>query len=99
MIAQRLSGLANSAALHGLDTGYMLWGIEDGTKTIVGTTFKPRQSKKGAEELEHWLVRSLHPQVNLNIHEWTHNGHALVRSARVPPLIITSDWLSDSGLP
>ncbi len=78
MIAQRLSGLANSAALHGRNTGYMLWGLEDGTKAIVGTTFKPRQSKKGAEELENWLVRSLHPQVNLHIHEWTHNGHALV---------------------
>jgi predicted HTH transcriptional regulator len=78
MIAQRLSALANSAALHGRDTGYMLWGIEDGTKTILGTTFKPRQAKKGAEELENWLVRSLHPQVNLNIHEWLHNGHSLV---------------------
>ncbi len=25
MIAQRLSGLANSVALHGRDTGFMLW--------------------------------------------------------------------------
>jgi schlafen family protein len=78
MIAQRLPALANSAALHGRNTGFMVWEIEDGTKAIVGTTFKPRQSKKGGEELEHWLVRSLHPQVNLHINEWKHNGHALV---------------------
>jgi hypothetical protein len=45
------------------------WGIEDETKKVVGTTFKPRQTKKGNEELENWLMRSLHPQVNFKIHE------------------------------
>ena len=47
----------------------MVWGIEDGTKKVVGTTFKPRQAKKGNEELENWLMRSLHPQVNFKMHE------------------------------
>lgn len=78
MIAERLSGLANSAALHGKETAYMLWGIEDGTKNIVGTTFKPRQAKKGNEELENWLMRSLHPQVNFKMHEWDHQDRPLV---------------------
>jgi ATP-dependent DNA helicase RecG len=64
MIAERLSALANSAALHGLETSYFVWGVEDGTKKTVGTTFRPRQAKKGNEELENWLIRSLHPQIN-----------------------------------
>jgi predicted HTH transcriptional regulator len=78
MIAERLSALANSAALHGRDFGYMIWGIEDGTKNVVGTTFRPRQAKKGNEELENWLMRSLHPQVSFRMHEWTHQGVPLV---------------------
>jgi predicted HTH transcriptional regulator len=78
MIAERLSALANSAALHGRDFGYMIWGVEDGTKKVVGTTFQPRQAKKGNEELENWLMRSLHPQVNFRIHEWTHQGVPMV---------------------
>ena len=78
MIAERLSALANSAALHVRDFGYMVWGVEDGAKRIVGTTFRPRQSKKGNEELENWLMRSLHPQVNFQMHEWNHQGVPMV---------------------
>ncbi len=78
MIGESLSALANSAALHNRETAYMVWGIEDGTKNVVGTTFKPRQTKKGNEELENWLLRSLHPQVSFKMHEWNHQGQPLV---------------------
>jgi predicted HTH transcriptional regulator len=78
MIGETLSALANSAALCNQDSGYMIWGIEDGTRQIVGTSFKPRQAKKGNEELENWLIRSLHPQLHLKIHEWQHQGPTLV---------------------
>lgn len=78
MIAERISALANSAALHGRDFGYLIWGVEDGTKNVVGTTFRPRQSKKGNEELENWLMRSQHPQVSFQIFEWSHQGVPMV---------------------
>ena len=78
MIAERLSALANSAALHGRDFGYLVWGVEDGTKTVVGTAFRPRQGRKGNEELENWLMRSQHPPVNFQMHEWTHQGVPVV---------------------
>lgn len=78
MIAERLSALANSAALHGRDFGYLVWGVEDGTKRIVGTTFRPRQARKGNEELENWLMRSQHPQVNFTMREWTHQSMPMV---------------------
>lgn len=78
MIAERISALANSAALHGREFGYLVWGVEDGTKKVVGTTFRPRQSKKGNEELENWLMRSQHSQVNFQIHEWSHQGVPMV---------------------
>jgi predicted HTH transcriptional regulator len=78
MIAQRISAVANSAALHGRDFGYMIWGVEDDTKKLVGTTFRPRQSKKGNEELENWLMRSQHPQVSFQFFEWSHQGLPMV---------------------
>lgn len=78
MIAERISALANSAALHRREFGYLVWGVEDGTKKVVGTTFRPRQSKKGNEELENWLMRSQHPQVSFQIFEWSHQGVPMV---------------------
>jgi len=78
MIGENLSALANSAALHCRETAYMIWGVEDGTKKVVGTTFQPRKAKKGAEELENWLMHSLHPQVNFSIDEWSHEGKPVV---------------------
>ena len=68
-IAEYLSALANSAALHSKETAYLVWGIEDGTRNVVGTKFKPRKAKQGNEELENWLMRSLHPQVDFQMHE------------------------------
>jgi ATP-dependent DNA helicase RecG len=78
MIGEYLSALANSAALHSRETAYMIWGIEDGTKNIVGTSFKPHKMKKGNEELESWLMHSLHPQISFRMHEWKHDGHSMV---------------------
>ncbi len=78
MIAERLSALANSAALHGRDSGYLVWGVQDETRNVLGTTFRPRQAKKGGEELENWLARSQHPTGNFRMHEWTHQGVPVV---------------------
>ena len=78
MIAEILSALANSAALHEHDFGYMIWGIENDTRKIVGTDFRPRQAKKGNEELENWLTHSLQPHIGFRINEWTHQGQPMV---------------------
>ncbi len=77
-IAEYLSALANSAALHSKETAYLVWGIEDGTRNVVGTKFKPRKAKHVNEELENWLMRSLHPQVDFQMHEWAHRGKPVV---------------------
>lgn len=77
-IAEYISALANSAALHERDMAYLIWGIDDKTRSVVGTGFKPRESKNGNEELENWLTRSLRPQVSFKIHEWQHEGKAVV---------------------
>lgn len=68
-IGEYLSALSNSATLHSQPKGYLLWGIDDKTHQIVGTTFEPHSRKVGNEELENWLLRSLTPHPNLRIHE------------------------------
>jgi predicted HTH transcriptional regulator len=70
-IGEYLSALANSAALTGKVTAYMVWGIDDKTHDIIGTTFSPSTQKIGNEELESWLLRLLSPKINFHFHELT----------------------------
>ncbi len=69
-IGQRISALANGACLAGKKFGYLVFGIEDTTHKIIGTTFSPKSKKaKGNEDLEHWLVRQISPKIHFTIHE------------------------------
>lgn len=71
MIGKTISALSNSAALEDQDKAYMLWGVEDGSHALVGTTFAPGTAKKGNENLEAWLVRCLEPRLNIRFHALT----------------------------
>lgn len=78
MIGQRISALANSAALLEKPFGYLVWGVEDGTHRLTGTSFKPQSAKVGGEALFNWLIRLSNPQIPFHFHEWNHDGHAIV---------------------
>lgn len=77
-IGEYLSALSNSAALHRKEAAYLIWGVETGTHNVVGTTFKPRQARKGNEELENWLLRLLVPRIDVKIHEFQEGGQDVV---------------------
>lgn len=64
MIGQRLSALSNAAALEQKPTAYLLWGIDDTTHEIRGTTFDYRAKRVGNEELENWLLHFLSPKIH-----------------------------------
>ena len=68
-IGERISALANSACLHNKPYGYLVFGIEDGTQSVIGTNFKPKSHKKGNEELEMWLTNRLNPTVDFESYE------------------------------
>lgn len=78
MIGEYISALANSAALQGKQNAYVVWGIEDETHDICGTTFSPKQAKIGNEELENWLLRSLAPKIYFEFRELTTDGGSVV---------------------
>ena len=69
LIGEYISALANSAALVGKAHGYVVWGVEDETRALVGTRFSPRTAKKGNEPLQTWLSRLLSPPVDFQFHE------------------------------
>jgi len=68
-IGEYISALANSAALHQKTNAYLLWGVDDSSHSLIGTTFNPRKAKKGNEELENWLLRVLSPKIDFCFHE------------------------------
>jgi ATP-dependent DNA helicase RecG len=72
-IGERLSALANGAAIHNQDYAYLVFGIEDQTHRIKGTNFKPKSHKKGNEELEHWLAQRLDPRIDFRIYEFPYD--------------------------
>lgn len=67
-IGEYLSALANAAALTGKIHAYLVWGVDDGSHEIVGTTFDPVRAKVGNEELESWLLRLLNPKINFRFY-------------------------------
>ena len=77
-IGEYISALSNSAALVGRHSAYILWGIDDSTNKIIGTSFRPREVKVGNQELESWLISLLDPQIDLRIHEGEIDGSHVV---------------------
>lgn len=68
-IGEYISALSNSATLCGKVNAYMVWGIDDETHDITGTSFSLSMAKVGNEELENWLLSLLSPKINFQFFE------------------------------
>ncbi len=77
-IGEYLSALSNTAALTGKANAYVVWGIEDGTHTVTGTTFEPGKAKRGNENLENWLLRLMSPRLHFRFYELRYLGKPVV---------------------
>ncbi len=72
-IGEYISALANSASIHQRPEAFLIFGIDNNTHEIKGTTFKPKKTKgKGNEDLEPWLCRQLKPNAEFQIKEIEH---------------------------
>lgn len=78
MIGERLSALANSTCLQNQKYGYLIFGVEDKTHSIVGTNFKPMSTKKGNEEIVHWIANRLNPRIDFRIFEFYYKAKHIV---------------------
>ncbi len=77
-IGQYISALSNTATLIGKAQGYVVWGIEDSTHNVLGTTFQPSQATVGNEELENWLLKLLSPRPHFQFNEFTYDEKRIV---------------------
>ncbi|MGN0920199.1 MAG: ATP-binding protein [Cellvibrio sp.] len=68
-IGEYISALSNSAALIGKQSAFMVFGVDDATHDIVGTTFKPSQQKHKQQEIENWLLQKLQPKIHFRFYE------------------------------
>lgn len=69
-IGERISALANGACLNNKQNGFLIFGVEDKTHTIKGTTFKVKSATQGKEELENWLIQRLDPRIDFKTYEF-----------------------------
>ena len=88
-IGENISALANSAALEGKASAYLVWGISNEDHAVVGTVFDPSQRRIGNEELENWLLRLLEPKIEFRFFSVKMNAQTVVlleisRSTRQP---------------
>ena len=97
-VGEYISGLANAAALHGKPHAYVVWGIEDRTHAIIGTSFSPADAKKGNEPLESWLLGLLRPRIDFRFHEVMVDGRRVVlleidRAAHQPVAFMGTEFI------
>ena len=85
-IGEYLSALANAAALDGEPFGYLVWGIENGSRKVLGTTFKPASAKVGAQLLDLWLHQYLRPKLDFRFDAVEYRGLPVVL-LRVPAAV------------
>jgi predicted HTH transcriptional regulator len=77
-IGEYISALSNAAAVDGKAKAYMLWGVDNDSRQIVGTQFHPATAKKGNQPLESWLLQLLQPRVHFRFEEVEIEGPRVV---------------------
>jgi len=97
-IGEYISAISNAAALNGKAFGYVVWGIENGSHAVIGTSFSPLDEKKGNEPLETWLLRLLTPKVHFRFYEVNMEDAPLVvlevgRAFRHPVRFQTEEYI------
>lgn len=76
-VGKYISALSNAAAYHRKDYGYLIWGVEDSSHEIVGTKVNYRKNING-ELFEHFLARSIKPDIAFSFNEVQINGKRVV---------------------
>ena len=94
-IGEYISALSNGAALNGKSSAYLVWGIEDNSHSVVGTSFSLPNEREGNEPLENWLSRKLNPHTDFRYHEIEIDGQnvalMVIDSATHRPLAFGSE--------
>jgi ATP-dependent DNA helicase RecG len=83
-LGEYLAALANSACLLGKPRAYLVFGIQDGSHAVVGTSFDPSaetvrgKDGKNNQLLSLWLSLGLRPNTGFEVHSFTYRGQRVV---------------------
>ncbi len=78
LIGKYISALANAAALEDEHFGYLVWGVRDSDRSIVGTTFDPDSVVRNGQPLPFWLAQRVTPDIAFRFQTVAHPGGRLV---------------------
>ena len=76
-IGEYISAISNGAALCGKEVGYLVWGIKDKTKEVVGTTINFNKEING-EPYKHYLARKLKPSIPFEVRGFEYQNRRIV---------------------
>lgn len=77
-IGEYISALSNTAALYNQEHAYLIWGIDDKTHEVIGTSFVPEHEKVSNQSIHLWLATQLEPQVQFYFHTTTIDSKPVV---------------------
>ena len=77
ILGEYVSALSNAAAFHHKDQAYFVWGVNNDTHEIVGTTFN-QYCDYNKEPFQNYLARNLFPSINFLFEEATINDKRVV---------------------
>ena len=76
-LGEYVSAISNAAAFHYQEEGYFIWGINDSTHEIVGTTFS-QYCNHNSEPYQNYLARNLSPSINFRFEDIEIGGKKVV---------------------
>ena len=83
-IGERISAMANSACLLKKPYAYLIFGIDDATHAVNGTSFRAHSATKGNEELEMWLLNRLKPAIDFQTIEFDYDETRHISMYKIP---------------
>ena len=76
-LGEYVSAMSNAASFHCRKNAYFIWGVNNDTHEIVGTTFN-QYCEFNKEPYQNYLARNLSPSINFSFEEVVINGNRVV---------------------
>ncbi len=70
--------MANAATYHERDKAYLVWGVNDQTREVVGTDFDPSTYRYKQQEMEGWLRTMLSKNAEFGFEKGICDGKEVV---------------------
>ena len=78
VVGRLISALSNAARVQNREFAYVVWGIRDSDRAVVGTRFDPASTSRQRQPLEFWLKQRLSPHAAFSFKAVTVDGQQIV---------------------